>query len=409
MELRKSINLIIKEFGEEIVSKSKFINLLNDYGAFVNNLPAKQLVKTIVENGLFDDIRGNTSNSQQRVLAFNEIAFKLENSFGFKKELICNILSDIAFGMDFLYFPQHNTSKTKSTCFALDKNGGFYADIDNNHVNPRQIPYNMGLDSNQFYFSFFGSNNEDIEAICFKAFTNRVIFVSFWEEREEIDKEKIYHIVENDEMVGLSDFLFSNLNGYIEKLDEGILKKNLTRDYFTCLFKEDFLGCMIDEERGYKLHFINDILSSYESIDTLSKISKGFKSDAPPLFAEVELLASLLHNDKKDIEREINIQFEAFYYLSAGVKDEHGAEFCKFIGDNVCCNYLLLKLTYDGMINNDKYSLTEENFTFSLCNKYADLGLSDDGNTHFYHIPMHNVIVAFDLEGSFLLSKRIEE
>ena len=88
MELSLAIAQAIKEFGKDIITESRFVNILADYNAFAESRQMRMVVKEMIEQGftkrlLFGDFNANDIDDKIRSLVYDA-----QNIFPFREDLI---------------------------------------------------------------------------------------------------------------------------------------------------------------------------------------------------------------------------------------------------------------------------------------------------------------------------------
>ena len=85
MKLYEAIKTIVQEFGKEIVTNAKVINVFSDYNAFEESKTFKVILKNLIAEGYMDQLMyvRDWTNSQDRII----------NNFRQKANLIISVRS----------------------------------------------------------------------------------------------------------------------------------------------------------------------------------------------------------------------------------------------------------------------------------------------------------------------------
>ena len=70
MKLYEAIQTIVQEFGKEIVTNAKVINVFSDYNAFEESKTFKVILKNLIAEGYMDQLMyvRDWTNSQERII-----------------------------------------------------------------------------------------------------------------------------------------------------------------------------------------------------------------------------------------------------------------------------------------------------------------------------------------------------
>ena len=91
--LIKAIQTVVEEFGTEIVSKSKFVNILDDYHTFKGVPGVKRIFHTIIENGYISDCTDDNANITKAYIA--KTAKSISLKYGFNEDWVKNSMTAI--------------------------------------------------------------------------------------------------------------------------------------------------------------------------------------------------------------------------------------------------------------------------------------------------------------------------
>lgn len=97
--LLKAIQTVVDEFGTEIVSKSKFVNILDDYHAFKGIPGVKRIFHTIVDNGYISDWTDEKTNITKVYIAKTTMSISLK--YGYNKDWVENSMTAILLAMGY--------------------------------------------------------------------------------------------------------------------------------------------------------------------------------------------------------------------------------------------------------------------------------------------------------------------
>lgn len=112
MELHEAIKTIVDTFGKDVVTERRFLNMVADYYSFRDNPPGKRVLSVLVNSGYLSRLVG-TLSEKELTIAINQIRSDVENNYGFKQDLIDDILSNIIKGLNIKY-SEDNRKKTIS-------------------------------------------------------------------------------------------------------------------------------------------------------------------------------------------------------------------------------------------------------------------------------------------------------
>ena len=103
MSLRESIKQIREDQGEDIIQKSTLVGVLDDYGAFVGELPAvKEIFRKLAQNGYVEKVGKMSSKKKSWTIDMKSIIFDVSSNYGYQYRLIADILKEIAFGLELI-------------------------------------------------------------------------------------------------------------------------------------------------------------------------------------------------------------------------------------------------------------------------------------------------------------------
>ena len=91
--LLKAIQTVVEEFGTEIVSKSKFVNILDDYHTFKGVPGVKRIFHTIIEDGYISDCTDDNANITKAYIA--KTAKSISLKYGFNEDWVNNSITAI--------------------------------------------------------------------------------------------------------------------------------------------------------------------------------------------------------------------------------------------------------------------------------------------------------------------------
>ena len=91
--LLKAIQTVVEEFGAEIVSKSKFVNILDDYHAFKGMPGVKRIFHTIVNNRFISDWTDDNANITNAFIA--KTAKSISIKYGFNEDWVKDSMTAI--------------------------------------------------------------------------------------------------------------------------------------------------------------------------------------------------------------------------------------------------------------------------------------------------------------------------
>ena len=97
--LPKVIQTVVEEFGTEIVSKSKFVNILDDYHGFKGIPGVKRIFQTVVDNGYISDWTDNNANITNAFIAKTAMSISLK--YGFNEDWVKNSITAILIALGY--------------------------------------------------------------------------------------------------------------------------------------------------------------------------------------------------------------------------------------------------------------------------------------------------------------------
>ena len=114
MELHEAIKNIVDTFGKDIITERRFLNMVADYYSFKDNLPGKRVLSALANGGYLSRLVG-TYNERELTIVINQIKKDVENNYGFKQDLIEDILSSVVQGLDLKIAAPESKIITSST------------------------------------------------------------------------------------------------------------------------------------------------------------------------------------------------------------------------------------------------------------------------------------------------------
>ena len=109
MELHEAIKTIIDTFGEDIITEKRFLNAITDYHSFRDNLAGKTVLTALVSGGYLSRFLGKPSGNELSLI-ISQVVTDVYNNYGFRKELIDNIVNSVVKGLG-LEIPKENQQK----------------------------------------------------------------------------------------------------------------------------------------------------------------------------------------------------------------------------------------------------------------------------------------------------------
>ena len=103
MSLRETIKQIRKDQGEDIIQKPIFVGILDDYGAFADELPAvKEIFRKLAQNGYVEKVGKMSSKKKSWTFDMKSIIFDVSSNYGYQNQMIADILKEIAYGLELI-------------------------------------------------------------------------------------------------------------------------------------------------------------------------------------------------------------------------------------------------------------------------------------------------------------------
>lgn len=95
MTLKESIYTAIQEFGKDIITESRFVNILADYDAFAESRQMRMVVKEMIEQGFTKRILDVDTSAVNVDETINALVYEALNLFPFRENLISSFLSTV--------------------------------------------------------------------------------------------------------------------------------------------------------------------------------------------------------------------------------------------------------------------------------------------------------------------------
>lgn len=111
MQLHEALKIIANDFGRDIISESRCVNILADYLAFSEYPPCRIILKTIIDEGISAKILCFGTDRVEIVLQLKQYSLNLATKFGFQQPLINYTLKALA----------NATSQNGTIMFNLEK------------------------------------------------------------------------------------------------------------------------------------------------------------------------------------------------------------------------------------------------------------------------------------------------
>lgn len=99
MKLHETIKKIVDQFGKDVITERRFLNMVADYYSFKDNPAGKTVLTALVNGGYLHRLLG-TLSEKELLLAINQIKKDVENNYGFRQDIIEDILSSIVQGLN---------------------------------------------------------------------------------------------------------------------------------------------------------------------------------------------------------------------------------------------------------------------------------------------------------------------
>lgn len=181
----------------------------------------------------------------------------------------------------------------------------------------------MGYESGKHYI-YLNTDYKDIDCIIFKVFSEDIIAVLSDYSGSTLPKRII-----NRYLVDYNYFVEYNAYFWESDLDNAInnrlYSKEFMREVLHLPFKQyKTQNIILDKKHSYKYTFDDDnILIFYETSNGLSRYAKEFQHVNPAFYNEMSTyIRSYWGQNNSGYIKELNMQFEAFYHLSNGWKNE---------------------------------------------------------------------------------------
>lgn len=97
MELSQAISQAIKEFGKDIITEPRFVNILADYDAFAESKQMRTVVKDMVEQGFTKRIMSIEDNSNDVDEKIRSLVYLALNMFPFREDIISNFVRTVVY------------------------------------------------------------------------------------------------------------------------------------------------------------------------------------------------------------------------------------------------------------------------------------------------------------------------
>lgn len=94
MGLSETINIIIDEFGKEIIAEKRFVYMIADYYSFRDNPAQRRVLSVIVNDGYSARLLSLMDGSESIVT--NQIVEEVCRNYGYRKDLVSEVIYDIA-------------------------------------------------------------------------------------------------------------------------------------------------------------------------------------------------------------------------------------------------------------------------------------------------------------------------
>ena len=94
MDFEKAIICTIEQFGRDIVGEVRFVNILSDLNAFIEQPACKRILREIISNGISDKLVTQPSTDLAKIY-ISQIVCDMSKSYGFQENLIEYVLYSI--------------------------------------------------------------------------------------------------------------------------------------------------------------------------------------------------------------------------------------------------------------------------------------------------------------------------
>lgn len=98
MNLRDTIQKIIEEQGDDIIKKTSFVGMMDDYGAFTDESPAvREVFRKLAQNNYFEKV----TLMSKKTLEFDmkSMIFDISSKYGYQNTVVADVLKEVAFGI----------------------------------------------------------------------------------------------------------------------------------------------------------------------------------------------------------------------------------------------------------------------------------------------------------------------
>ena len=155
MELHEAIKTIVDTFGKDIISERRFLNMVADYYSFKDNPAGKMVLSALVNGGYLSQLIGTLSEKELSI-TINQIKKEVENNYGFRPNLIDDILTNIIRGLNL----KVTISPLKEE---IDQNQSAGSKVDKKTVAPIQyfLKKRSTINSNYYTYNALGYYNAD--------------------------------------------------------------------------------------------------------------------------------------------------------------------------------------------------------------------------------------------------------
>lgn len=100
MKLNEAIKSLVDERGTDVIKSSLFINILNDLGAFQDEIAFKNVLRILIGEGYFDKIEFYlNSETEKRLSCINSNINEVERLYGFKNHIAKSVIMSLAYGI----------------------------------------------------------------------------------------------------------------------------------------------------------------------------------------------------------------------------------------------------------------------------------------------------------------------
>lgn len=394
IDFSEKVKLLVADNGIAYIKQKAFINALADFNLFANAPAYKNALLLMLENGLIE-----------RLIDVEYSHYRLEidrfcEDFAVKSEVIYFLSEAIAVAIGKTSSFQHS-APSSITASNIDYDGEcnvFIPTKDENFIPlydiPKNISFNdiakfLGHDTNQF-FIYGGYQGKPY--IAFESFTGKILYVYVNEKAKSL---KAFDLKET--LKGYSFTEEYSYSKYVDDIEEGIQKGNLTKDFFKKLLNQDS-DVMIDSRFNTKLIFKDGKLVKMESLDSLSKNAKDLRDTATLKFNRIKKYAESYSFSQEVVNKEINMQVDAFYNMPISLFDNLSEFYVEVNADIWSINYVMCAVAYA------KKQINFEEFKLISHEEYSKIGeYTSNGGINFAAYQYLNYICFFDLgNGNFI-------